>query len=118
MCRTYHRLFKSFKSCLIDGYPFPLEICVEHGGKLCRQDLKASDKLLIKPTRANELLNFMNYSRTGQPRTLIFSGSICTPSLSMIYPQKGTRGWKKVNLSIQGNYLCFCSNSCTKSRCC
>ena len=28
--------------------------------------------------------------------TLIFSGSICTPSLSMMYPQKATRLWKNV----------------------
>ena len=34
--------------------------------------------------------------------TLMFSGSMCTPSLSMMYPQKGTRLWKKVDLSMQG----------------
>ena len=50
--------------------------------------------------------------------TLIFSGSLCTPALSMMYPQKGTGPWKKVDLSMQGNRWCQRSSSCTKSRCC
>ena len=48
--------------------------------------------------------------------TFIFSGSICTPSLSTTYPQKGTRHWKNVDLSMQGNSWCRRSSSCTKSR--
>ena len=37
---------------------------------------------------------------------LIFSGSMCTPSLSMMYPQRGTPLWKNVDLSMQGNSWC------------
>ena len=33
--------------------------------------------------------------------TLILSGSMCTPSLSMMYPQKGSRLSKNVDLSMQ-----------------
>ena len=38
--------------------------------------------------------------------TLILSGSMCSPSLSMMYPQKSTRLWKNVDLSMQGNSWC------------
>ena len=33
--------------------------------------------------------------------TLIFWGSMCTPSLSMMYPQKGTQLWGNVDLWMQ-----------------
>ena len=38
--------------------------------------------------------------------TFIFSRSICTPSLLMMYQQKGTPLWKNVDLLMQGNNWC------------
>ena len=49
--------------------------------------------------------------------TLIFSGSMCTPSLSTMYLQKDTGLWKNVDLPMQGNSWCRRSSSYTKSRC-
>ena len=49
--------------------------------------------------------------------TLIFWGSMCTPSLSMMYPQKNTRLWKNVKFMDAGKELVLRSSSCTKSRC-
>ena len=49
--------------------------------------------------------------------TLIFSGSICSPSLLTMYPQKGTQLTKNVDLSMHGNSWCRRSSSCTKSTC-
>ena len=49
--------------------------------------------------------------------TWIFLGSMSTPSLSMMYPQKGTQLWKNVEFSLQRNSCCRRSSSCTKLRC-
>ena len=42
------------------GCPFPLEVCPKHRGQSDCDSLEPFDKLLVKFTQSNELLNFMN----------------------------------------------------------
>ena len=87
--------------------PLQLEVCLEHCGQRGCDSLEPFDKLLVKSRQSDELSNFMNRSRRRPTSSaMIFSGSMCTPSLSMMFPQKGTRLWKNVDLSMQRKSWC------------
>ena len=86
------------------GCPPPLEVCPKYCGQRGCDSLEPFDKLLVKSTQPDESLTVVGRGQPGM--TLIFSGSMCTPSLSIMYPQKGTRLWKNVDLSMQGNSWC------------
>ena len=47
---------------LMDGCPFPLEVCLKQRGQRGFDSLEPFDKLLVKSTQSNELSNFMNGS--------------------------------------------------------
>ena len=62
MCRIDHRLSQLVEGSLMDGCPFPLEVCLKHRGQRGCDSLERFDKLLVKSTQSNELSNFMNRS--------------------------------------------------------
>ena len=87
--------------------PLPLEVCLKHCGQRGCDSSEPFDKLLVKSTQSEELSNFMNRSRRRPTSNdLDLFGDMCTPSLSMMYPQKGTGLWKNVDLSMQGKRWC------------
>ena len=62
MCRTDHRLPQLVEGSLVDGCPFPLEVCLKHCSQRGCDSLEPFDKLLVKSTQSNELSNFMHRS--------------------------------------------------------
>ena len=89
------------------GCPVSLEVCVKHCGQRRSDSLEPFDKLLVKSTQPDELSNFMNGSwRRPFSNEFHLLGSMCTPSLWMMYPQKGTGLLKNVDLSMRGNSWC------------
>ena len=55
MYRTDHRLLQLVEGSLVDGCPFPLEVCLKHCSQRGYDSLEPFDKLLGKFTQANEL---------------------------------------------------------------
>ena len=62
MCPIDHRPLQLVEESLMDGCPFPLEVCLKHRCQRGRNSSEAFDKLLVKSTQSNELSNFMNRS--------------------------------------------------------
>ena len=48
------------------GRPLPLQICLKHCGQRRCNSLEPFGKLLVSPTKPDELSNFMNRSRQRQ----------------------------------------------------
>ena len=63
MCRIDHCLLQLVKESLMYGCPLPLEVCLKHCGQRGCDSFEPFDKLLVKSTQPDELLNFMNRSR-------------------------------------------------------
>ena len=62
MCCIDHRLLQLVEGSLMDGCPFPLEVCRKHRGQRGCDSLEPFDKLLVKSTQSNELWHLMNRS--------------------------------------------------------
>ena len=62
MCRIDHRLLQLVEGSLMDGCPFPLEVCFNHRSQRGCDSLEPFDKLPVKSTQSNELSNFTNRS--------------------------------------------------------